>query len=353
MSGNIVPRTEKFQKMEGLLSNPATLARIKRALPRTVGITEEQMARVFLTALTITPKLLDCDPMSLLKAVMEAAQLGLLTDGVLGHGYILPYGNTAKFIPGYRGLIDLARRSGHVNSIQARAVFEDDEFDYGYGLEPYLVHKPAPRNEGLTDEELRDKVIAFYATATLATGEVVFEVMYRDDIEAIRRRSPAGKSGPWVTDWVEMGKKTVIRRLMKSLPLSAEAQRAVVSDEYAEAGVLDRLIGHDEGVVDAEGVETLDSLVRDGEPEAPATEDPEFAGKGKISSEEDEKFEAAIQALLVRARAASTEELTNDMFNKFLGTHGVTKTTEIRSRADRESFYHTVREEVEAWERLA
>jgi recombination protein RecT len=347
VSGNIVPRKEKFKQIKALVQSPEVMKEIKDALPD--HLSKDRMARTFLTALTTTPALLDCEPASLLKAVVEASQLGLPTDGILGHGYILPYKGKAKFIPGYRGLMDLARRSGQVDWIQARVVYGGDEFEYEYGLEPFLKHKEATPEDGV-----ERKAIAVYAAARLTSGEKVFEVMYREDIEKIRQRSPSGSKGPWVTDWEEMARKTLIRRLMKYLPLSTDVQAAVIADEYAEAGVLDRLIqgtGDEEEFIDAEGTVTLDTLVGDGESEE--ADPPDFDGKGRISDEEEQGFNKAIEALIERARASSTEKLTTEMYNKFLGSHGVENICEIRSRAARKDFYRTMREEVEAWESLA
>lgn len=347
MSGNIVPRKQKLQEIKDLVRNPEVMREIQDALP--AHLTKEKMVRTFLTALTSTPALLDCSPASLLRAITEASQLGLPTDGILGHGYILPYKGQAKFIPGYRGLMDLARRSGQVDWIQARIVYEEDEFDYEYGLEPSLTHKEAKR-----DGVEKGRVVAVYAAAKLVSGEKVFEVMYTEDIEAIRRRSPSGKKGPWVSDWEEMARKTLIRRLMKYLPLSTDVQAAVVADEYAEAGVLDRLLqgtGETEEFVDAEDVVTLDTLVRDGEPEEP--EESDLDDEGSVSDPETEKFQAAVEDLLARARASSTEELTTKMLNKYLGGCGATELGEITERADREDFYDQVLREVVEWEGLS
>ena len=348
MSGNIIPMKEKYNRMEAIINSPDTLAKIKAKLPE--HITEEKMARTFLAALTQTPALLDCTPESLMKAVMEASILGLPTDGILGHGYILPYRDKAKFIPGYRGLIDLARRSGQVNWIQARVVYEDDEFSFSYGLEPECIHKPAPRNE---DDTSDDKVVAFYAAAKLTTGEIVFEVMYRDDIEAIRKRSPAGRKGPWVTDWVEMGRKTVTRKLMKYLPLSTDIQSAVISDEYAEAGLLDKIIEPDETeeFVDAESVETLEAVTAGMEPDG--KESSTFEGRGRISTEEEERFQAAIKGLVSRAREATTSDIADDMLYTLLGAAGYTELTEMRLRAEREQLYRDLSAKVAEAEELA
>jgi len=347
VSGNIVPRKDKFKQVKALINTPEVLADIQARLPN--HLTTEKMTRAFLTALTSTPQLLDCEPASLLKAVMEASQLGLVTDSVLGHGYILPYKGKAKFIPGYRGLIDLARRSGQVNWIQARVVYEGDDFEYEYGLEPFLTHKPATRSG-----EEAVPVVAVYAAAKLVTGEKVFEVMYRDDIEKIRRRSPAGGSGPWVTDWEEMARKTLIRRLMKYLPLSTDVQNAVMADEYAEAGKLDLLLQRDdpeEEIVDAESVETIEvfteSVEDDGEESA------SFEGKGRITKEEDERFAKAVNDLYRRAVDSSTSSLTEELFQKVMKTYSVDTFEDIRSRANREAFYRELLTEITEWEKLA
>ena len=347
MSGNIVPRQDKFNNIKAILRTPETLKEISDALPD--HITPEKMARVFLTACTTTPKLLDCDPTSLMKAVVEASSLGLLPDNVLGAGYILPYGSSAKFIPGFRGLMDLARRSGKVSGIQARIIFEGDDFYYEYGSKPELNHIPAQ----MVGAEPGDAVGA-YASATLTdTNEVVFEVMWKADIEKIRERSPAGKSGPWVTDTHEMWRKTPLRRLMKYLPLSPEIQSAVSSAEYAEAGVLGKMVevkvDKETGeVIDAEDVETLDTMVEGMEDDG---DKPDFDNKGKISTEEDKQFESAIERLVSRAEETSTERLAKDMYNKMLGGSGVESITEIRKRSDRERFYKELESEVNIWER--
>ena len=336
---------EKYNRMEAIVNSPDTLAKIKAKLP--AHITEERMARTFLFALTQTPALLECTPESLMSAVMEASILGLPTDGILGHGYILPYKDKAKFIPGYRGLIDLARRSGQVNWIQARVVYDDDEFDFAYGIEPFLTHKPVPRNEGETED---GRVVAFYAAAKLVTGEIVFEVMYRDDIEAIRRGSPAGKRGPWVTHWVPMGQKTVVRKLMKYLPLSTDIQSAVLGDEYAEAGLLDKIIEPEPGDLDAD-FETLGSVTEGLEDDS--EESPTFEGKGRISNKEDEDFEKAIQTLVSRAGDATTSDLADDMLYKLLGSAGYTDLSEMRTRSERETLYHDLLAKVVEAETLA
>ncbi|NKW39045.1 recombination protein RecT [Rhodococcus hoagii] len=192
---------------------------LQRALPKHMD--PDRMARIALTVLRQTPKLNECKPESFLGALMTAAQVGL-EPGPLGEAYLVPYGREVTFVPGYRGLVKLAWQSGQLESIAAHVVYAGDEFDYSYGLAPTLVHKPALQDRG--------DVIAAYAVATFKHGGNAFEIMSREDIEAIRKRSKASGSGPWVTDWNEMARKTVMKRLSKWLPLSPEFANAVQRD---------------------------------------------------------------------------------------------------------------------------
>jgi recombination protein RecT len=197
---------------------------IQRALP--TGMSEQRFTRVVLTELSKNPGLAQCRPETFLGAVMTAAQLGLDVGSALGMAYLVPYKDTCTLIVGYRGMVDLARRSGQLRSIVARTVHEHDEFDYSFGLEPTLRHRPR-----LTD---RGKPIAYYGVAILADGGSVIEVMSRQDVEQYRRRSAtqrAEPSGPWTTDYDAMAAKTVIRRMFRWLPVATEAAQAIESDE--------------------------------------------------------------------------------------------------------------------------
>lgn len=190
----------------------------------------DRLIKIALTAAAKNPRILECDKESVMLSVMQAAELGLEPGGALGEGYLVPYGKTCQFIPGYRGLISLARRSGQIVSIEAHAVYEKDEFVVEFGLEPKLIHKPTLAPE-------RGEVIAFYAVARIVGGGIQHDYMTRADVDAIRKRSRAASSGPWVTDYNEMGKKTVIRRLFKTLPVSVELCRALELQAESEVGV--------------------------------------------------------------------------------------------------------------------
>jgi recombination protein RecT len=198
------------------------------ALPK--HITPERMARVALNSLRRTPQLWDCDPASIVKAVMEAAQLGLEVDGVLGHAYLVPYKTECQLLPGYRGRIELCRRSGQVSTIIAECVHEGDDFDFGLGDDPFIHHKP-----NLTDASREDRPVTYvYAVCRLRDGGVQRAVMSAVQIEAHRRRfAKASGSGPWSDpiNWRWMARKTVLIQLCKLLPVSVEAQRLFQAEE--------------------------------------------------------------------------------------------------------------------------
>lgn len=228
-SGNAPQKKPMPTTIQGMLKDDRFKTQIARALPK--HVTPERIMRIALTEINKTPKLKECDPIGLFGSIVQSAQLGLELGGALGHAYLVPYGKQAQFIIGYRGMIDLARRSGQMVSLQAHTVHENDEFNFEYGLNEDLRHVPA-RGE-------RGPMIAVYAVAKLVGGGHQIEVMWKEDVDAVRRSSKAGGSGPWRDHYEEMAKKTAIRRLFKYLPVSVEMQRAVSLDEQAEAGVQD------------------------------------------------------------------------------------------------------------------
>lgn len=204
---------------------------ITRCLPK--HLTTERMTRIALTELRKTPKLQECEPMSFIAAIMQASQLGL-EPGVLGSCYLIPFNNKAKgivectFMPGYRGFLDLARRSGQIVSLVSRAVYSKDVFEYEFGLTEKLTHKPSMEDPG--------ELVAVYAVAILKDGGHQFEVMSKKQVDKIRDSSQGKNHGPWVTHYEEMAKKTVLRKLFKWLPCSVEMQKVVSLDEMQEQG---------------------------------------------------------------------------------------------------------------------
>jgi recombination protein RecT len=207
---------------------------IKKALPSV--ITPERFTRMVLSALSTTPKLAECTPKSFLGAMMSAAQLGLEPNTPLGQAYLIPYKNKgtleAQFQIGYKGLIDLAYRSGQVKTIYAEEVCENDEFEYELGLNPKLVHKPAVKDRG--------DVIYYYAVFKLVNGGEGFSVMSMDDVKKhMNRFSKAAQAGfsPWQTNFDEMAKKTVLKKALKLAPMKSDFVRQLSADETTKVEI--------------------------------------------------------------------------------------------------------------------
>ena len=200
----------------------------RKVLPETIK--PDRLFRIAITEMRMNPRLFDASKESLLGALMVSAQLGL-EPGTLGYCYLVPYQNKKtgqleiQFQLGYKGILELVRRSGQVENIEARVVYEKDRFDFEYGLNPKLVHKPA-----LNLKE-RGKPVAVYAIARFKSGATAFDIMSVEEIEAIRKRSKSPDYGPWQTDWEAMAKKVIIKRLCKYLPLSVDVQRGLAVDE--------------------------------------------------------------------------------------------------------------------------
>ncbi len=232
MAQQMVTKNEALVGLRALLEK--TKPQIATALPR--HITAERVMRVAMTSVQRNPKLLECDPMTVLAAIVQSSELGLEPSSMLGHAYLVPFWNSKRkcrecqLIPGYKGLIELSRRSGQISTIQATLVYEKDEFDFSLGLDPGLTHDPFMDGD-------RGEIIACYAIAKLKDGGVQFEVMSTHQIEQHRARSASSDSGPWVTDWGWMAKKTVLKQLCKLLPMSIEFQRAASLDDAGEIGI--------------------------------------------------------------------------------------------------------------------
>jgi recombination protein RecT len=207
---------------------------IKKALPSV--ITPERFTRMTLSAISTNPKLASCTPQSFLGAMMSAAQLGLEPNTPLGQAYLIPYKNKGidevQFQIGYKGLIDLAYRSGEVELVQAHVVYENDTFECEFGLEPKLVHKPADSDRG--------DPIKVYALFRTKSGGYGFDVMSMDDVRRhAEKYSQAYKSGfsPWKTNFEEMAKKTVLKKVLKYAPLKSDFVKAVTQDETIKSEI--------------------------------------------------------------------------------------------------------------------
>lgn len=216
---------------------------IQAALPK--HLSAERMSRIALTELRKNPELSVCDPLSFLGAIIQCSQLGLEPGSALGHAYLIPFNDRkagkkqVQLIIGYRGLIDLARRSGQIKSISARPVFENDTFKVQYGLHEDIVHHPAQGERG--------ELTHVYAVAQLKDGGVQFELMSRYEIDQIAKPNPV-----WKSHYEEMAKKTVIRRLFKYLPVSIEYSDIMTKvTEIEDASDNKYSQGHEEILINA------------------------------------------------------------------------------------------------------
>jgi recombination protein RecT len=213
------------------LQSPALMAELGKVLPK--HLTPERMARVAMTAITRTPLLADADPASFFRCMLDLSAMGLEPDGRRAH--LVPFRNNKRncievqLMIDYKGLVELVYRSGCVANIHADVVRDGDLFVYDLGdvqhHVPHFLRRDAdkPKDAG--------KVYAAYCRATLKDGTNKTEVLSLDEIEGIRKRSRAGQSGPWVTDWNEMAKKTAFRRVSKWLVLSPEIRDVVERDD--------------------------------------------------------------------------------------------------------------------------
>ena len=199
---------------------------IKKALPAVM--TPERFSRIALSAVSSNPKLQECTPQSFLAAMMTAAQLGMEVNTPLGHAYLIPFRNhgtmECQFQLGYKGLLDLVYRSGDVSTVQAQVVYENDDFEYSFGLEPTLRHVPARTDRGAATH--------VYAVFRTKDGGYGFEVMSMEDVRAhARKYSKSFGDGPWQTNFEEMAKKTVLKRCLKYAPMKTEFFRGLSRDE--------------------------------------------------------------------------------------------------------------------------
>ncbi len=233
----------------------------------------ERLVKLAHASLSRTPKLAQCTPESLLVQLMRCAELGLEPNSPLGGIHLVPFDNkkTGKTecqgIIDYRALVALARRSDQISAIAARVVYSRDQFDPiedEHGV--HFTFKQALGDRG--------EMTGVFAYARLKSGEVQFDQMAKSDVDRIRGRSKASSSGPWVTDFDEMAKKTVLRRLCKLLPLTTEAATVLAEEEAAEAEVAVELLPAQEPATQRQAKGLKERLqARVAAPEAPPVDE--------------------------------------------------------------------------------
>ena len=220
-TGASVPQKEKKQPtIEDFLNS--YMGKFSKALPST--ITPERFVRIATTAIAGNKELASCTPASLIGALLQSASVGLEVNSPLGQAYLIPYKGQAQFQISYKGIIELAHRSGQLKSIEAHVVHENDQFEYELGLEPKLKHIPSMKDRG--------PVTWVYAIYHLVSGGYGFEVMSVEDINAHRKKYSKARTSPWDTAWEEMAKKTVVKKALKYAPMSSEYAKATASDDH-------------------------------------------------------------------------------------------------------------------------
>jgi len=226
---SLISQADGAASLPNILQSESFKRQVAMALPR--HMTPDRFLRIALTELRKNPKLNDCDHKSFLGAIVQCSQLGLEPGDGRGLAYLIPYGKDCQLQIGYKGLMELARRSDQIQSIQAQCMYSNDLFEFEYGLDDKLRHIPSRDNRG--------EMIGAYAIAKFKDGGYQFEVMFKEAIDKIKSTSKAAKSSysPWNTHYDEMARKTVVRRLCKYLPSSPELQQAITIDEKADLGI--------------------------------------------------------------------------------------------------------------------
>lgn len=264
----------QVQDVRGLLMNQQ--ARDQLAMVAAKHMNPERMMRVVANAIRTTPKLQQCEPMSFLGALMQCASLGLEPNTILGHAYMIPFENKRKgvvevqVVVGYKGLIDLARRSGHITSLSANIHYSDDDlWEYEEGTEARLRHRPGM---------LKGEKLHAYAIAKFKDGGHAYVVLPWAHVIAIRdgsqgwqtaRRYGKTAESPWGKHEDEMAKKTAVRALAKYLPISVEFSDAMQMDDSRadyRAFALDPAQGVQPEFEDGETVDAETGEVSQGQP---------------------------------------------------------------------------------------
>lgn len=220
MSNEITP----YEAMKSTINKMS--GEFKAALPPQIPV--DKFIRTTLTAISMNPGLLQADRKSLLGSAMKAAQDGLLLDGREAAPVLFntKSGPIVQYMPMVGGILKKMRNSGEIASIGAHVVYDKDLFEYELGDDERIVHKPHLGTE-------RGQPIAVYAIAKTKDGAIYREVMSVADVEKVRAASRAANNGPWVNWWDEMARKTVIRRIAKRLPSSADLDQVLASDNEA------------------------------------------------------------------------------------------------------------------------
>lgn len=229
-SGPANPLARAMVPIKSLFESEDGMKRIKAVVP--AHVKPDRVVRMALLAISQTPDLIECTVESLFMETVNAAALGLEIGKHLGQAYLVPFRDDgikkAQLIIGYRGMIHLCRQSDEIATIAAYVVRQGDEFEFSLGIEDRVHHVPG--------SDITKPIVAVWAKAIFKDKSYHLERMTIAEVNAIRQRSKAANKGPWVTDFAEMAKKTVVRRLCKYLPMTPEAAEAVERNDRVEFG---------------------------------------------------------------------------------------------------------------------
>lgn len=241
----VVTNRQKAKPIEQMIQ--ASLKELGKALP--AHLNPERLVRIAITTIRLNPALADCTSESFLGALFQSAQLGL-EPNIEGQAYLIPYSNSKKvgnewikvkevqFQIGYKGYIELFYRHELSCTLDMHRVFSNDEFEYSYGTDSFLKHKPCQEGE-------RGDVIGYYAVAKLRNGSIFKYMTKNECIEHGKTHSKSfdkvkkefDKNSPWYKEPDAMCKKTVLIQLMKLLPKSVEIQKALAMDNTTKSKV--------------------------------------------------------------------------------------------------------------------
>lgn len=203
-------------------------AKISAVVPK--HIQEAVILNAVMNSVRKNPRLLNCTTGSMLSAIMCCAETGLVPDNPLQLCHLVPFKGQVVWIPGFRGLVELARRSGEIGDVDSDIACENDEFYYERGLNQNIIHKPNLHDRG---EMTHVYAIMWFLDKRIRAK---FEVMTVDEVNAIRDASPGRDNDPWRKHYGQQARKTVLKRLMKAAPLSPQLALAINQDNLAEAG---------------------------------------------------------------------------------------------------------------------
>lgn len=304
------------QELKNLLARPDVIEQIKLTIPK--HMSPERLTKILLSATLKTPQLMKVNQLSLLQVLGQLSELGLEPGSAMGHVYIIPFENRkagrtdVNVIIGYRGYIELARRSGHVEQIETHVVFEDDDFELVYGLDDVRKLRHIPNWKGKRDPA---KALLVYCIARLKGGASHVEVMSMEEVKEIRNASQAWKfkpnSGPWQDNFLEMARKTVIRRAVKYLPMSAEQRDAVELEDAPDAGdaarnIVDMAVRKPDLNAPPPGEDIASQMAAREEPEDAEVVNPET---GEVTLAQEQVLEKVDAVLLVEPEAGTVDHL--------------------------------------------